>query len=62
MAAGRIVLNAVTLETVNGALLLLESKGFAVEMSQVSVARMNTVGDGRFMAALNPVFVISGER
>ena len=62
MATGIIVLNAVTLETVNGALLLLESKGFTVEMSQVSVSRLNRIGGGRFMAALNPVFIISGER
>lgn len=62
MSKGIIVLNAVTLETVNGALPLLESKGFKVGMSQVSVSRMNTIGGGRFMAALNPVFIISGER
>ena len=62
MGAGVIVVNAVTLETVNKAIPLLEEKGFTVGMSQVSVTRMSVTSGGRIMSALNPVFIISGER
>lgn len=62
MVKGAIVLNAITLETLNEALPALESNGLGPEVSQISVARSKVQNGQRHMAALNPVFVIKGER
>ena len=62
MPKGIIVINAVTLETLNDAVVLLENSGFAVEISQVSISRSKVVNGQRRMAALNQVSVIRGER
>jgi precorrin-6Y C5,15-methyltransferase (decarboxylating) len=62
MLKGVIVLNATTLETLNEATLLLEKYGLDPEVSQVSVSRSKTVGGQRHMAALNPIFIITGEK
>jgi precorrin-6B C5,15-methyltransferase / cobalt-precorrin-6B C5,C15-methyltransferase len=62
MNRGIVVINAVTLETVNEAIGLLDTNGFRVEASQISVSRLKELGGRRHMAALNPVFVISGEK
>ena len=62
MGKGIVVINAATLETLNEAVGGLERAGFRVRVSQVSVARLKPVGAKRLLAALNPVFVIAGER
>lgn len=62
MPAGILVINAVTLETLNDALTSLERNGFSVEVSEVSVSRSKLVGGKRLMNALNPVFIVKGER
>jgi precorrin-6Y C5,15-methyltransferase (decarboxylating) len=62
MLKGVIVLNATTLETLNEATLLLEKYGLDPEVSQVSVSRSKIVGGQRHMAALNPIFIITGEK
>ena len=62
MEKGIIVINAATLETLNEAADGLERAGCRVRVSQVSVSRMRRVGEKRLMAALNPVFVIAGEK
>ncbi len=62
MPRGVVVLNAVTLETLNEALRVLESNGFETEFSQISVSRSKLVNGQRHIAALNPVFVIRGQR
>jgi precorrin-6B methylase 2 len=62
MPKGIIVINAVTLETLNEAVVLLEKSGFAVEISQVSISRSKVANGQRHMAALNQVSVIIGER
>lgn len=61
MPRGIVVLNAVTLETLNEAILHLENSGFQTEISQISVSRSKELNGQRQMAALNPVFVIRGE-
>jgi precorrin-6Y C5,15-methyltransferase (decarboxylating) len=61
MPKGVIVLNAVTLETLNEGVLDLENSGFQTEVSQVSVSRSKELGGQRQMSALNPVFVVRGE-
>jgi precorrin-6Y C5,15-methyltransferase (decarboxylating) len=62
MPRGVVVLNAVMLETLNEALAVLENNGFETEISQISVSRSKLLNGQRQMAALNPVFVIRGER
>lgn len=62
MRRGIVVINAATLETLNEGVRYLEENGFSVTVSQVSVSRSKVVGGKRHMAALNPVFVITGER
>ncbi len=62
MATGIVVINAATLETLNEACNGLERGGFRVRISEVSVARSKPLGNKRLMAALNPVFVIAGEK
>ena len=62
MEGGIVVINAATLETLRDACRELEKAGYAVRISEVSVARAKSIGDKRHMAALNPVFVITGEK
>ncbi|MBI5049476.1 MAG: precorrin-6y C5,15-methyltransferase (decarboxylating) subunit CbiE [Nitrospirae bacterium] len=57
-----IIINAVTIETLNLALTCLEKKGFKVETSEVSISRTKIIGEKKHMNALNPVFIITGER
>jgi precorrin-6B C5,15-methyltransferase / cobalt-precorrin-6B C5,C15-methyltransferase len=62
MPAGVVVVNAVTLETVDEAVRGLEARGFRVDISQVSVSRSKELGGRRHLTALNPVFIVSGEK
>ncbi len=62
MPRGRIVLNAVSLETVSEAISCLEKSGMEQEVSQVSVSRSKVIAGRRLMSALNPIFIIKGER
>lgn len=61
MRSGIVVVNAVTIETLNDAVHALEKNGFTVNISEVSVSRSKQIGTKRQMNALNPIFVISGE-
>ena len=60
--AGIVVVNAATLETLDEALRGLERAGYPTRVSEVWVARSKVLGGRRSMAALNPVFIVSGER
>jgi len=62
MSSGIIVINAVTLDTLNDALSAMENNGFSIEVSEISVSRSKNVAGKRHMAALNPVFIIKGEK
>jgi precorrin-6Y C5,15-methyltransferase (decarboxylating) len=62
MRAGAIVINCVTLETVDEAVRELEARGFQIDLSQVSVSRLKELGERRYLKALNPVFIIRGEK
>lgn len=62
MPSGIIVINAVTLETLNNSLSSLDQSLFSVEISEISVSRSKIVAGKRQMNALNPVFVVKGER
>jgi len=62
MQTAIIVINAATVETLNIAVAELQRNGFLVDVSQVSVSRMKKIGEGNCFSALNPVFVIIGEK
>ncbi|MCI0468755.1 MAG: precorrin-6y C5,15-methyltransferase (decarboxylating) subunit CbiE [Nitrospirae bacterium] len=62
MPSGIIVINAATIETLNNGLRIIEGAGFSVDVTQLSVSRMKSIGAGRCFSALNPVFIIQGER
>lgn len=60
--AATIVVNAITLETLNEAVVCMEQKGMVVEVTQVSASRMQKHGGYHMMQAQNPVFIICGEK
>jgi precorrin-6Y C5,15-methyltransferase (decarboxylating) len=62
MSKGIIVANATTIDTLNEAVQCLEKNNFKVDISEVSISRSKTIGQKRHMSALNPVFIISGEK
>jgi precorrin-6Y C5,15-methyltransferase (decarboxylating) len=55
---GRVVINAVTLETLGSALECLRD-GWETEVIQVSVSKARVMGASRLMKAYNPVYIIS---
>ncbi len=58
----RIVLNAISLETVTQAIQCMERFALAdVDIAQISVAKSRPAGGHKLMQAQNPVYVISGE-
>jgi len=62
MKRGIAVVNATTLETLTEASAALEKAGFQVKVSEVSIARSRPLAGKRLMAALNPIFIITGEK
>ena len=62
MPTGIIVVNATTIETLSEAVAALETSRFDLQVSEVSVSRSKTVGGKKHMSAMNPVFIITGER
>lgn len=56
---GRIVLTAITLETVSGALLFFDKHYFVTDLVQVTVSRGSRAGGKTMLKALNPVFIIT---
>ena len=62
MQAGTMVINAATLDTLQAGIAALERCGFDVDVSEVSVSRSKIVAGKKLMAAMNPVFIVKGER
>jgi len=62
MPSGIAVINAATIETLNEALQSLERNGFRVDVSEISVSRSKVIGGKRHMSALNPIFIVVGEK
>ena len=58
-AAGRMVLNAVTLDTLTAATEFFENAGYQLEVVTVNIARTRPLTDYRLFEAHNPVFVIT---
>ena len=62
MPSGIAVINAATIETLNEAVQSLERNGFKVDVSEISVSRSKTISGKRHMSALNPIFIVTGEK
>ncbi|PLX78225.1 MAG: cobalamin biosynthesis bifunctional protein CbiET [Desulfuromonas sp.] len=58
-AAGRIVLNAITLDTLTAALEFLNNAGYEVEVTTVNIARTRPLTDYKMFEAYNPVYILS---
>ncbi|MEG0134183.1 MAG: bifunctional cobalt-precorrin-7 (C(5))-methyltransferase/cobalt-precorrin-6B (C(15))-methyltransferase, partial [Clostridium sp.] len=57
-----IAINAITLETLNEAMQVMEANGFEAEIVCINSARSKKVGGYNMMTANNPVYIISGGR
>jgi len=62
-AQGRVIINAVTMETLATSVQLLEAMALAeVSTCCLTVARVKQAGGSRIFQGLNPVFLVVGER
>jgi precorrin-6Y C5,15-methyltransferase (decarboxylating) len=59
-AGGRIVLNAVTLDTLTAATEFFENAGYQLEVTTVNIARTRPLTDYKMFEAYNPVYVVVG--
>ncbi len=59
---GRIVINLVTLELLQTALAALDVHGLTSEVRQVAVSRSRPLRGQTYLAALNPVYIVSAGR
>lgn len=57
---GRLVLTATLLETLETARAVLRQAGLEVEVVQLQVSRSRPLGDGTYLQALNPVWLLTG--
>ncbi len=57
-----VTVNAATLETLEGTLKAFKEFGYEYEVTQISAAYAKKAGGYNMMTALNPVFIISGEK
>lgn len=58
----RVVINAVTLETLQEAVACLKQYGFGYEVLCVNISKAEPTGNYHMMKAQNPVYIISGEK
>jgi precorrin-6Y C5,15-methyltransferase (decarboxylating) len=58
-AAGRVVINAVTLDTLTAATEFFENAGYQLEVATINIARTRPLTDYKLFEAHNPVFVIT---
>lgn len=57
----KIVINAITLETVNEAIEIFKARGIEADVSCINVSVAERVGDYSMMKAQNPIYIIAGE-
>lgn len=62
MSSGIIVINATTIETLNEAIQSLRTNGIKADVCEVSISRSKMVAEKLHMSALNPIFIIKGEK
>jgi precorrin-6Y C5,15-methyltransferase (decarboxylating) len=58
-AAGRVVINAVTRDTLTAATEFFENAGYQLEVATINIARTRPLTDYKLFEAHNPVFVIT---
>jgi precorrin-6Y C5,15-methyltransferase (decarboxylating) len=59
-AGGRVVLNAVTLDTLTAANEYFDNAGYQVEVTVINIARTRPLTDYKMFEAYNPVYIITG--
>lgn len=59
---GRIIVNAVTFETLEKAKNVFERLGYSYSVTQISASRAKKVGEYNMIKAQNPVFIIAGDK
>jgi len=59
---GRIVVNAVTMETASAAFGFFKKKGWERELVLAGISKARSVGDLSMLSSHNPVFIIKGKR
>ncbi len=59
---GRVVVNAVTIETAGAAFGFFKKRGWASELVMINLSKAKDVGGLNMLAANNPVFIIKGVR
>jgi len=62
LPAGRMVINAATLETVDMAVAYFRKRGWPADVTLLNISRMKRVGSQNRFEALNPVFVIVADK
>lgn len=62
LPGGRIVLNAVTIESLYEALQAFSDEGFTTDISQIQISRSKPILHMNRFEALNPVYIITAER
>ena len=62
-ARGRLVINAVTLETLVNSIKLLEDLGgYNLDVCSLAVTRVEKIGSSHMLKALNPIYIITAEK
>jgi len=59
---GRVVINAVTLDTLTKAVEILEGHGYTVEITCVNISRTKNLSDYKLFEAQNPVYIIAASK
>ena len=59
---GKIIVNAVTVETIYNALTYLQAKHYKVEAFSVGINRINNIGNYNMFQALNQITIIVSEK
>ncbi|MEZ4599737.1 MAG: precorrin-6y C5,15-methyltransferase (decarboxylating) subunit CbiE [Syntrophotaleaceae bacterium] len=61
-AGGRVVINAITLDTLTSATEFFENSGYQVEVTSVNIARTRPFTDYKMFEAYDPVYIIVAEK
>lgn len=56
---GRLLITAVTAETLTNSLAVVQEQSYVVDCSQIQVSRLKKVGKSHMFQALNPIFIIA---
>ena len=59
LAGGRLVITAVTVETLMNSLAIVQQGTYQVECFQMQISRLKKVGASNMFQALNPIFIIA---